>query len=89
MHALSQEDIISAEILDKASEVDPEGTRTIGVLTRPDLICEDECQTVVDTLLNIRRPLGLGYVAVKVRHCFVSKRNVTVKRALFPCHSQR
>lgn len=48
-------------------QVDPDGDRTIGVLTKPDLIGpgnEDEAAAV---LKNIRKPLKLGYVMVKCR----------------------
>ncbi|CAN0064868.1 unnamed protein product, partial [Ectocarpus fasciculatus] len=48
-------------------QVDPEGDRTIGVLTKPDLIGpgnEDEAAAV---LKNVRKPLKLGYVMVKCR----------------------
>jgi interferon-induced GTP-binding protein Mx1 len=47
--------------------VDPSGERTIGVLTKTDLIGpgnEDEVLAVVN---NIRKPLALGYIMVKNR----------------------
>lgn len=51
----------------RIGQVDPEGDRTIGVLTKPDLVGpgnEDEAAAV---LKNVRKPLKLGYVMVKCR----------------------
>lgn len=48
--------------------MDPSGKRTIGVLTKPDLINPGGEAEVLDVLNNIRKPLKLGYVMVKVGH---------------------
>jgi len=47
-------------------QVDPSGERTIGVLTKPDLIGPGNEEEVVAVLTNTRKPLRLGYVMVKV-----------------------
>lgn len=48
-------------------QVDPEGDRTIGVLTKPDLIGPGNEEEAVAVLKNVRKPLKLGYVMVKCR----------------------
>ncbi|CBJ26106.1 Mx1, Mx-like dynamin-related GTPase [Ectocarpus siliculosus] len=63
----ANQDVAPVDILERAKMVDPEGDRTIGVLTKPDLIGpgnEDEAAAV---LKNVRKPLKLGYVMVKCR----------------------
>lgn len=60
-------DIATVDILERALGVDPKGERTIGVLTKTDLIGpgnEDEVLAVVN---NIRKPLALGYVMIRNR----------------------
>lgn len=59
------QDIATIDILERASSADPDGHRTIGVLTKPDLIGPGAEDEVVDVLLNIRKPLRLGYIMVK------------------------
>ena len=46
--------------------MDPSGKRTIGVLTKPDLINPGGEAEVLEVLSNNRKPLKLGYVMVKV-----------------------
>ncbi|CAM9199600.1 unnamed protein product, partial [Discosporangium mesarthrocarpum] len=63
----ANQDVATVDILERAKGVDPEGDRTIGVLTKPDLVGpgnEDEAAAVVK---NLRKPLKLGYVMVKCR----------------------
>ncbi|KAF8520174.1 Dynamin central region-domain-containing protein [Hysterangium stoloniferum] len=55
-------DLANSDGLKMAREVDPEGTRTIGVLTKVDLM--DQGTDVVDILAGRVIPLRLGYVAV-------------------------
>jgi interferon-induced GTP-binding protein Mx len=47
--------------------VDPAGERTIGVLTKPDLIGPGNEDEVTAVLHNVRKPLQLGYVMVRNR----------------------
>ncbi|KAJ7581503.1 Dynamin central region-domain-containing protein [Mycena floridula] len=58
----ANQDLANSEGLKMAREVDPEGTRTIGVLTKVDLM--DKGTDVVDILAGRIIPLRLGYVPV-------------------------
>lgn len=62
----SNVDIATQEILELAEEYDPSGDRTLGVLTKPDLVPESSAQAAVCDLIqgNIR-PLSLGYFLVR------------------------
>lgn len=61
-------DIANQKILTYASEADPEGKRTLGVLTKPDLAVENATKDViVDLVRGKRRDLQLGYCLVKNR----------------------
>ncbi|KAL1910927.1 hypothetical protein Sste5344_003099 [Sporothrix stenoceras] len=58
-------DITNQEILRLAAEADPEGVRTMGVLTKPDLAQERAVQDIILELINGQRnPLKLGYCAL-------------------------
>lgn len=63
----SNQDIATVDILERAHLVDPDGERTIGVLTKPDLIGPGNEEEVVAVLNNVRKPLKLGYILVKNR----------------------
>lgn len=54
--------------------VDPTGERTIGVLTKPDLVDEGASEEVLAVLRNERKPLKLGYVIVKNKSAAELKR---------------
>ncbi|POY70164.1 hypothetical protein BMF94_6747 [Rhodotorula taiwanensis] len=71
-------DLANSDGLKLAREVDPEGLRTIGVLTKVDLM--DQGTDVVDILAGRIIPLRLGYVPVVNR----SQRDIDQKR---PIHS--
>lgn len=59
-------DIANQKILRLAAEADPEGKRTLGVLTKPDLAIENAVKAVICDLVNgKRRDLRLGYCVVK------------------------
>ncbi|KAJ1495567.1 P-loop containing nucleoside triphosphate hydrolase protein [Baffinella frigidus] len=60
-------DIATVDIIEMARKADPQGQRTIGVLTKPDLIDEGAEKDVVETLKNAKKPLELGYIMVKNR----------------------
>lgn len=71
------------DILERAQSVDPSGQRTIGVVTKADLVgpgSEDEVLTVVN---NIRKPLALGYVIVKNRSPKDITENVSTQQARY------
>ncbi|KAJ8614481.1 hypothetical protein CTAYLR_000866 [Chrysophaeum taylorii] len=63
----ANQDIATVDILERAQHVDPDGERTLGVLTKPDLIGPGNEEEVVAVLSNVRKPLKLGYVMVKNR----------------------
>jgi hypothetical protein len=64
----SNVDIATQEMLEMAERADPEGARTIGVLTKPDLVTEAASQKVIeDLLLGKEKQLQLGYYVVKNR----------------------
>ncbi|KAL8805441.1 MAG: hypothetical protein Q9200_005433 [Gallowayella weberi] len=69
-------DLANSDGLKLAREVDPEGQRTIGVLTKVDLM--DEGTDVVDILAGRIIPLRLGYVPVVNR----GQRDIDNKRAI-------
>ncbi|RDA91020.1 hypothetical protein CP533_2545 [Ophiocordyceps camponoti-saundersi (nom. inval.)] len=61
-------DIATQEILKLAEVADPDGTRTMGVLTKPDLATEKATRdAVMDLIMGRRSRLKLGYYVVKNR----------------------
>ncbi|XP_039503063.1 interferon-induced GTP-binding protein Mx3-like isoform X1 [Pimephales promelas] len=60
-------DIATTEALKMAQEVDPEGRRTIAVLTKPDLIDKGTEKNILDIVRNKVIPLHKGYIMVKCR----------------------
>lgn len=63
----SNTDIATQEILTIAKEVDPLGLRTLGVLTKPDLIDSGGEENVMSLVEGKRNPLRLGYHIVRNR----------------------
>ncbi|RSL57911.1 Vacuolar protein sorting-associated protein 1 [Fusarium duplospermum] len=72
----ANQDLANSDGLKLAREVDPEGQRTIGVLTKVDLM--DEGTDVIDILSNRVIPLRLGYVPVVNR----GQRDIDNKKAI-------
>ncbi|XP_030586310.1 interferon-induced GTP-binding protein Mx-like [Archocentrus centrarchus] len=60
-------DIATTEALKMAKEVDPDGERTLGILTKPDLVDEGTEETVIKIVHNEVIPLKKGYMIVKCR----------------------
>ncbi|XP_064822602.1 interferon-induced GTP-binding protein Mx3-like isoform X2 [Oncorhynchus masou masou] len=60
-------DIATTEALKMAQEVDPEGERTLGILTKPDLVDKGTEEMVVDIVHNEVIHLTKGYMIVKCR----------------------
>ncbi|XP_004675614.2 PREDICTED: interferon-induced GTP-binding protein Mx1 [Condylura cristata] len=60
-------DIATTEALSMAREVDPDGDRTLGILTKPDLVDRGTEDRVVDVIRNFICPLKKGYMIVKCR----------------------
>ncbi|KAK2460627.1 hypothetical protein APHAL10511_007097 [Amanita phalloides] len=73
-------DLANSDGLKMAREVDPEGTRTIGVLTKVDLM--DVGTDVVDILAGRIIPLRLGYVPVVNRGQRDIETNKPISQAL-------
>ncbi|KAG8421726.1 hypothetical protein J3458_003576 [Metarhizium acridum] len=61
-------DIMTQEILNLSEKYDKSGERTLGVLTKPDLLTERSTKSVICDLVNgKKRPLNLGYYVVRNR----------------------
>jgi len=61
-------DIATQDILTMAENADSDGARTMGVLTKPDLVVEDASREAVKALVLGRgKKLRLGYFIVKNR----------------------
>ncbi|RAL05156.1 dynamin family protein [Aspergillus ibericus CBS 121593] len=64
----SNVDIATQEILKLAKDYDVNGERTLGVLTKPDLVTEQSAKaTLCSLVLGHKRPLTLGYHLVRNR----------------------
>uniref|UniRef100_A0A8C2VA83 Interferon-induced GTP-binding protein Mx1 n=1 Tax=Chinchilla lanigera TaxID=34839 RepID=A0A8C2VA83_CHILA len=63
----SNVDIATTEALSMAQKVDPTGDRTIGILTKPDLVDKGTEDKVVDVVHNLVCPLKKGYMVVRCR----------------------
>jgi Dynamin family len=63
----SNQDVATVEVLERAARFDAQGDRTIGVLTKPDLIDQGAEHEAVSVLRNLTKPLQLGYIMVKDR----------------------
>ncbi|XP_036098626.1 interferon-induced GTP-binding protein Mx2 [Molossus molossus] len=60
-------DIATTEALSMAQEVDPDGDRTIGILTKPDLVDKGTEKNIVSVVQNLTYRLKKGYMIVKCR----------------------
>ncbi|XP_025719219.1 interferon-induced GTP-binding protein Mx2 [Callorhinus ursinus] len=60
-------DIATTEALSMAQEVDPDGDRTIGILTKPDLVDKGTEHVVVKVAQNLTYRLQKGYMIVRCR----------------------
>ncbi|XP_066516308.1 interferon-induced GTP-binding protein Mx1-like [Hoplias malabaricus] len=60
-------DIATTEALKMAQEVDPEGKRTLAILTKPDLVDRGTERNILDVVRNQVIPLSKGYIVVKCR----------------------
>ncbi|KAL8822372.1 MAG: hypothetical protein Q9191_006890 [Dirinaria sp. TL-2023a] len=58
-------DIATQEILDMAEELDKKGQRTLGVLTKPDLVDKSSESNVIDLLQGRSHKLNLGWAIVR------------------------
>ena len=58
-------DLAIQEILDLASDVDEHGGRTLGVLTKPDLVDKDAERDIIDLLEGRAHPMELGWHVIR------------------------
>ncbi|XP_039585426.1 interferon-induced GTP-binding protein Mx-like isoform X1 [Passer montanus] len=75
-------DIATTEALKMAQEVDPTGERTIGILTKPDLVDRGTENAIVNILQNRVIPLKKGYMIVKCRGQQDIHNNLTLAAAI-------
>ncbi|KAM5281192.1 interferon-induced GTP-binding protein Mx2-like [Ctenodactylus gundi] len=75
-------DIATTEALSMTQEVDPEGDRTIGILTKPDLVDKGTEDKVIDVVRNFVCPLKKGYMMVKCRGQQDIHEQLSLKEAL-------
>ncbi|KAF9162363.1 hypothetical protein DFQ26_003605 [Actinomortierella ambigua] len=58
-------DLNNSTALGKAGEVDPNGERTIPIITRPDEVAQGLLEDVVDMVLNNRKKMRHGYLVMR------------------------
>ncbi|XP_041067582.1 interferon-induced GTP-binding protein Mx-like isoform X2 [Carcharodon carcharias] len=75
-------DIATTEALKMAHEFDPDGERTLGVLTKPDLIDKGTEESILNIIENKVVPLKKGYILVKCRGQNELNANTTMSAAL-------
>ncbi|XP_026204264.1 interferon-induced GTP-binding protein Mx-like [Anabas testudineus] len=75
-------DIATTEALKMAQEVDPNGERTLGILTKPDLVDKGTEEMVVDIVHNVVIHLKKGYMIVKCRGQNEIKKKVSLTEAI-------
>ncbi|XP_071994905.1 interferon-induced GTP-binding protein Mx-like isoform X1 [Engystomops pustulosus] len=75
-------DIATTEVLEMAREVDPTGERTIGVLTKPDLVDKGAEGEVVRVVHNRVYSLRKGYMMVKCRGQMEIQNNISLEEAI-------
>ncbi|XP_055733786.1 interferon-induced GTP-binding protein Mx-like [Salvelinus fontinalis] len=75
-------DIATTEALKMAQEMDPKGTRTLAILTKPDLIDPGAEKNVLEIVHNRVIFLNMGYVIVKCRGQKQIDENMSITRAI-------
>jgi len=75
-------DIHNTEILQLAKEVDPEGDRTISVITKPDLVDKGAEDSVIQLLMNKTKKLKLLYHCIKCRGQQQLNKGITISQAI-------
>ncbi|XP_071994912.1 interferon-induced GTP-binding protein Mx2-like isoform X1 [Engystomops pustulosus] len=78
----SNVDIATTEALEMAREVDPNGERTLGILTKPDLVDKGSELEVVSVVRNLVYTLKKGYMIVKCRGQSEIHNNISLEAAL-------
>ncbi|RHY23524.1 hypothetical protein DYB32_009158 [Aphanomyces invadans] len=75
-------DMHNTAIIQAAEEADPDGVRTISIITKPDLIDRGAEDAVVDLLMNRTKRRRLGYHIVKCRGQQALNNKVTIQEGL-------
>nr|XP_033797915.1 interferon-induced GTP-binding protein Mx1 [Geotrypetes seraphini] len=75
-------DIATIEALAIAHEVDPNGKRTLGILTKPDLVDGGSENLILETMRNSKISLNKGYMIVKCRGQQAIHDNLSLKDAV-------
>ncbi|XP_039600057.1 interferon-induced GTP-binding protein Mx-like [Polypterus senegalus] len=78
----SNVDIATTEALKMAKEFDPSGQRTLGILTKPDLIDKGNEENIVDIVRNHVIELKKGYMIVKCRGQQDIKKKLSLEEAI-------
>ncbi|RYH22018.1 hypothetical protein EON65_19820 [archaeon] len=78
----ANQDIATIDVLERAHQYDPNGERTIGVLTKPDLVDKGAEEEIMAIVKNFRKPLKLGYIMVKNRSQAELKATLSLTNAL-------
>lgn len=78
----SNVDIATTEALEMAKQVDPDGERTLGILTKPDLVDKGAESDIVDVVKNLSFPLKKGYMIVKCRGQIEIQSKLSLKNAM-------
>ncbi|XP_056415674.1 interferon-induced GTP-binding protein Mx1-like [Hyla sarda] len=75
-------DIATTEALEMAREVDPSGERTLGILTKPDLLDKGTEEDIVNIVNNNVIHLKKGYMIVKCRGQQEIQERLSLKEAI-------
>ncbi|XP_051803822.1 zinc finger and BTB domain-containing protein 49 isoform X2 [Acanthochromis polyacanthus] len=75
-------DIATTEALKMAQQVDPDGERTLGILTKPDLVDKGTEETVIEIVHNEAIHLKKGYMIVKCRGQMEISEKVSLTKAI-------
>ncbi|KAL1260063.1 hypothetical protein QQF64_007890 [Cirrhinus molitorella] len=75
-------DIATTEALRMAQDVDPEGCRTLAILTKPDLIDKGGETGILNIVQGKVIPLSKGYIVVKCRGQSDINNNIPLSKAL-------
>ncbi|KAG9470067.1 hypothetical protein GDO78_018973, partial [Eleutherodactylus coqui] len=78
----SNVDIATTEALEMAREVDPNGERTLGILTKPDLVDKGSEADIVSVVRNLVYTLKKGFMVVKCRGQSEIQNNISLENAL-------
>ena len=78
----ANQDIATVDVLERAQRLDPMGIRTIGVLTKLDLVDQGAENETLSVVNNVRKPLALGYVMVKNRNQSQLNSDTSLSQAL-------